>query len=205
MYIYHWIIHICFPLLGCDINNIGGKDLVFVLDTSISLAEYYNQLRQFTTNITSMLDIGLEESLVGLILYSTDATIHFNLLEHTNVSTLLQALDTFPSTSGTSNTHLALSLLLRSAQNGRLGLREGRPHAAIIVTDGKFTSEEETLRQANQLRSANIFEVYAVGIGNVDFGGLNKIASSPSLVFTTLDFSFTTIEQKIIQQLCLCK
>ena len=178
---------------------------MFVLDTSISLAEYYNQLRQFTTNITSMLDIGLEESLVGLILYSTDATIHFNLLEHTNVSTLLQALDTFPSTSGTSNTHLALSLLLRSAQNGRLGLREGRPHVAIIVTDGKSTRGEEAFRQANKLHRANIFDVYTVGIGDVDVEGLNEIASSPSSVFTTDIFSLAAIEQRIIQRLCLSK
>jgi len=155
-----------------------------------------------------VLSIGLERSLVGTIIYSTDANIHFNLLEHTNASTLLPALKNLPYTRGTSNTHLALRLLLGSAQNGRMRLRNGYPHIAIVVTDGKFASGEATIRQANRLHSANIFQVYAVGIGDFDVTGLNKIATSPSLVSSTTSFNFTAIqelEQRVIQQFCQCK
>ncbi|XP_065884398.1 IgGFc-binding protein-like isoform X2 [Dysidea avara] len=186
----------------------GGIDLVFVLESSISTTEeyyLYEQLRQFTAEISSLLNIGLKHSLVGVILYSTDATIHFNLVEHTNESTLLPALKNLPFIPGISNTHRALSLLLESAQNDSMRLREGHPHVAIVLTDGRSTNREATIHQANKLHRANIFQVYAVGFGDFDVTGLTEIASSPSFVFSTTNFNFTAIqalEQRAIQQFC---
>ena len=186
----------------------GAIDLVFVLDTSLSVTHLYEKLQQLVANISSVLDIGLEDSLVGVITYGTDTIINFNLMEHTDKSMLVSAFGNLTAIGGVTNTHLALKLLLGSAQNGRMGLRNKVPHAAIILTDGKSTSKDAMLRQANRLHDANIYHVMAAGIGDADVKELNKIATSPSFVFFTSNTdaaALQQLQQNITQRLCKCK
>ena len=188
--------------------EIGGIDLVFVLDSSFSIRNngLWPALRNFTVRVSSMLNIGLDQSLVGLIRYARKAEIIFNLQEHTSSDTLIPALQSAPPRRGTTLTHNALRLLRQSATDGRMGLREGRPHVAVLVTDVRSIDRNATIEQANLLHEENIYQVYAVGIGDeVNFDELNAIASSSSLVFHANEFDATDIqqvEQNILQQLC---
>ena len=143
--------------------EIGGVDLVFVLDSSFSIRSegLWPAMRNFTVQVSSMLNVG--KSLVGLIRYTRRAEIIFNLQEHTSNDTLIPALQSAPPGRGTTLTHNALRLLRQSATDGRMGLREGRPHVAVIVTDGRSSDRNATIRQANRLHEENIYQVYAVG------------------------------------------
>ena len=134
--------------------EIGGIDLVFVLDTSFSIINHQTEsgrinlwptLRNFTVQISSMLDIGLDQSLVGLIRFARRADIIFNLQEHTSSDMLIPAIQRVPQGRGRTNTHNALRLLRQSAIDGRMGLREGRPHVAVIVTDGRSSDRNATI------------------------------------------------------------
>ena len=189
----------------CDIGEI---DLVFLLDSSFSIRRegLWPALRDFTVQISSMLNIGLEQSLVGLIRFTRRAEIIFNLQEHTSNDTLIPALQSVPQGRGTTRTHTALRLLRQSATDGRMGLREGYTHIAIIVTDGRSIERDATIIQANLLHEENIYEVYAVGIGaDIRIEELNAIASSPSQVFFMNEFAATAMQQvgqKITQELC---
>jgi len=196
-------LHSC--ILDC---HTGAYDVVFVLDSSKSFSHIFESLRQLAANISSELNIGLEESLVGVITYGTETTINFNLFEHTNKSSLVSAFENLPAIGGITNTHLALSLLLGSAQNGRMRLRDGHTHVAIILTDGKSTSKKAMLRQAERLHRSNIYHVIAAGIGNSDVTELNEMSTSPSLVFFTEKTdaaALQQLQQNIIQQLCRCE
>ena len=189
----------------CEIKEI---DLVFLMDSSFSIRRegLWPALRDFTVKISSMLNIGLDQSLVGLIRFTRRAEIIFNLQEHTSSNTLIPALRNVPQGRGTTRTHIALRLLRQSATDGRMGLRNGHSHIAIIVTDGRSIDRDATIIQANLLHEENIYQVYAVGIGtDIRIEELNTIASSPSQVFLTSEFDSMAIQQvaqNITQQLC---
>ncbi|XP_065901690.1 adhesion G protein-coupled receptor E2-like [Dysidea avara] len=176
---------------GCD--N-AGIDLVFVLDGSGSVgSDRFQMIREFTMKIANSLTIGSQDSLVGVIVFSSSASIHFSLLQHTNATTLEQALNSIPYPGGVTDTAEALQLLLSSAQNGRMGIRDGHPHIAIVVTDGLSSNGAATLADANALHAANIYQVYAAGLGNANLDELNAIASDPSLVFFTNEFNADSV------------
>lgn len=80
-------------------------------------------MRDFIMDIVQLFTIGLEKSLVGIILFSNDATLHFNIKTHTNINDLLTAINDLPYQGRNTNTAAALELLLNSAQDGTMGLR----------------------------------------------------------------------------------
>ena len=191
---------------GCGIR---GIDLVFVVDGSRSIqTERFPLIRQLTAHIAGSLNIGSDDSRVGVIIFDRSSRIHFNLLQHTDRATLLPALNPglpYDRRLGT-DTAEALNLLLDSAQDGRLGIRPDRPHVAIVITDGRATNLRSVLANAiNRLHAANLFQVYAIGVGNsIDTSELKEIASDPSFVFTE-SFDSTGIQQlqqDLSQELC---
>jgi len=86
---------------------------VFVLDVSGSIgATRFQMIREFTEQISRLLDIGTQRSLVGVILFSSTASIHFPVTQHTDASTLLPALNPgLPYSGGGTDTNEALDLL----------------------------------------------------------------------------------------------
>ena len=192
-------------ILECDI---GGIDLVFVLDSSFSILQsgLFPRLVEFTVQISSVLDIGLDRSLVGVIIYSRRSNLIFNLLEHNSSATLLPALKNLTSIRGPTNTDRALKHLRTSAE-GEMGLREGRPHVAIVFTDGISNNRRRTrtMQEANKLHEETDYQVFAAGIGDANTEELAVIATSPSFVFFAQNFSATAIqqvEQNVSLQLC---
>ena len=177
--------------------NITGIDLVFVLDGSSSIGSSRFQLiREFTENVAAVLDIGLQDSLVGVIVFSSAESIHFNLQQHTSATTLLPALNPgIPYPGGSTNTAAALQLLLSSAQDGTMGIRNGRTQLAVVVTDGRSNDPVETEAAANALHAAGIYQVYAAGLGSANMEEVNAIASDPLLVFFSNEFDEDTVKE----------
>ena len=166
-------------------------------------------IRGFVANISIALDIGLQRSLVGTILFSTNAGIVFGVTQHTDEASLLTAIDNLPYNGGATNTAAALDLLRTAGQpGGALNLRNGFTHVAMLITDGRSNSQQATLTAASNLHSSNIYDqVYAIGVSGADATELNAIASDPSLVFFTgnLDSdSIVELEQNVTQQLMPC-
>ena len=156
--------------------------------------------------MTAVLDIGLQDSLAGVIVFSSSASIHFNLQQHTNAATLLPALNPgIPYPGGSTNTAAALQLLLSSAQDGTMGIRNGRTQIVIVVTDGRSNNPTETIAAANSLHAAGIYQVYAAGLGGANMAELNAIASDPSLVFFLNEFdvdSVMELTENFTQAIC---
>ena len=196
-------------MLFTDCNN-AGIDLVFVLDGSSSIGKRRYQLqREFAETVASVLTIGPQDSLVGAIVFSSSAFIQFNLQQHTNATTLLPALNPgllYPSMA--TNTAQALLLLLSSAEDGTMGIRDGRTHIAIVVTDDDRRSSD-TRTAASTLHAAGIYQVYAAGFGIANVDELNDIASDPSLVSFTTTFDTTEdvieLTNNFTQTICLEK
>ena len=168
-----------------------------MLDSSISIKRRrFELIRDFTKQISNELDISVNDSLVGVILIGKKATLQFSLTDHTNASALRTALSEVPYLRSRTNTAAALRLLYNSVLDGRMGLREGFPHLAVVVTDGISDDRSETKAASNELHSLGIFNrVYAVGIVGADTEELNVIANDPSFVIFTTDFTPEGLEE----------
>ena len=182
---------------------------MFVIDTSGSIGSTRFQLiREFTANITTELFHNSPRSAFGVILFSSSAYIEFNLQAYDNLNSLLSAINQLPYNGGGTDTAEALTLLLSTAQNGALGLRQDSSKVAIVITDGRSNSQSATISAAAALHASNIFDVYAVGVDGADVTELEGIASSPEFVFFTNYFNYNGLQQlqdRIIPELCACK
>ena len=197
---------ICFIYIESRCSSNSVLDVIFVIDSSGSIGSTRFQLiREFTANITTELIRNSPRSAVGVILFSSTAYIRFTLRTYTSLSSLLSAINLLPYSSGGTDTAEALTLLLSSAQNGALGLRNDSSKIAIVITDGRSSSSSATLSAAATLHASNIFDVFAVGVDGAYMPELEGIASSPEFVFFTSSFSSTGLRQlqdSIIPRLC---
>ena len=177
-----------------------------MIDTSGSIgSSRFELIKEFTTDITTELISNSPNTAVGVILFASSAYIHFNFQTYTSLNELLSAIDNLPYSGGGTDTAEALTLLLSSAQNGALGLRDDSSKVAIVITDGHSNSRSATSSAAAALHASNIFAVYAVGVGGADQNELEIIASGPEFVFFTSSFDDTSLQQlldPLLQQLC---
>ena len=187
------------------------KDIVFVIDTFYNIGSYqFQMIRELVDNITISLKLYSPESSVGVILFDYDAHIEFNLTTHTSLSTLSPAINPgLPYNKGYGrNTATALNLLLSTAQNGSLGIRNETSHIAIVITGGRSDNNYSTQSAAAALHAANVFDVYAIGYNSADINELNTIASDPNFVyFTNFSYKFDVehLQINVTDQLCSCK
>ena len=191
------------------LSTYAALDTVFVIDTSGSIGSSNFQLiREFTANITIELIQNFPRSAVGVILFNSTVHIQFTLETYTSPSSLLSAINNLPYYRGGTNTAEALTLLLSTALNGSLGLRNDSSKVAIVITDGRSNSVSATLSAAAALHDSNIFEIYVIGIDGAYTPELEGIASSPEFVFFTDSFAtygLQRLQDRILSQLCSCK
>ena len=182
---------------------------MFVIDTSGSVGQTRFQLIiEFMSNFVTELIQSSHRNGVGIILFGTDAHIEFNLQAYTSLNELLLAITQLPYRGGGTDTAEALTLLLSSAQNGVLGLRNDSANIAIVVTDGRSNNFAATLSAAAELHASNIFDVYAVGVDGASQAELQEIASSPGFVFFIDSFygtSLQELQEEILPRLCNSK
>jgi len=194
----------------CTIDAV--KDIVFVIDTSYWIRSYqFQMVREFVANITIDLKLNSPESSIGVILFDHYPRIQFNLETHTSLTTLLAAIDPgLPYSGGFGiDTAGALRLLLSSAQNGLLGIRNETSNIAIVITSRQSNNQISTRSAAAALHATNIFDVYAIGYDSADINELNIIASDPNFVYFT-DFFYNRLDieelqRNVTDQLCSCK
>ena len=152
---------------------------MFVLDSSGSIGSTdFQTIRSFVNTFVSRLEIGPTRSQVGVIVFSTSATVQFSLATYSNRFSLTSAVNSIRYIGGGTDTADALTLLARRGFIGARPLDQGVPRVAIVVTDGESNSPSATASAANVLRQNASITVYAVGIGNADLTELNSIAST---------------------------
>ena len=169
---------------------------MFVLDSSTSIGRNnFQTMKNFVNTFVNSLEIGPTRSQVGVIIFSTGASVQFNLDTYSDRESLTDAVNAIQYTGGGTNTASALNLL---ASNGFIGARpesEAVPRVAIVVTDGMSNSAEatETAAEALQQNQSSI-TIYAVGISGANLQELNVIASAPNLVRFISSFAANEIE-----------
>ena len=174
-----------------------------MLDASGSIGSFNFQLmRNFVSNVVRNLEIGPDQTRVGVIVYSSSASVQFSLSRYITSTSLLQAIATIPYTDGGTNTAAAILTCIQqfSTSYGARPRSSGIPRIAIVVTDGRSNSQSATIAAAQMAHSENILS-YAVGVGsNVDMTELAAIASDPDSQYVRLLQQFSTSELRSLQE-----
>ena len=184
--------------IDCGTGDKGGIDLVLALDSSGSIgSDRFQFVREFAASISNVLDIGLQRSLVGLFIFSTRVRLQFAVTDYTDKASLLTAINNIRYRPGATRTERALKYLRDEGESGgRLKLRDGYTHVAILLTDGNSTFYNLTKIAAAELHASGIYDrIYAVGIKDADINELRNIASDNSYVFFTSTFDGDSIKE----------
>ena len=153
-------------------------------------------------DIVLEMNISPSNSRVAVILFSSFASLHFNLNQFTDKNTLIAAIRNLPYSSGGTDIPAALDLLRTTAQDGSLGIRNDTRQIAIFLTDG---IGGDVTQAAPELAATNIFQLFSVGIAGAELDQLNLIALNDSdYVYFHPQFTNTSlvvIAESIIERL----
>lgn len=147
---------------------------------------------QFINNVVDFFMVGSNETQVGLITYSTNARVEFDLDDLQTKSSIQNHISRIRYPGGYTRTALALlqAGVILNPLNGR-GARpasEGIPKVAVLITDGR--SNLSPIDQvAIDLQNSGV-QVYTVGVANYYLPELRFIASDPDRLHVFLLDSF---------------
>ncbi|XP_033748051.1 collagen alpha-5(VI) chain-like [Pecten maximus] len=181
-------------------------DIVVVSDssTSISDTDFVTQ-KEFIASLVDRYNIGPNGVQIGMLSFSTDAYINFNLSSHGSERELKAAILEVEYMSGDTSTDKALDMMARKAFTTEAGARPNLPKIAIVITDGSPQNQPRTVEMATRAKDEGI-TIYAIGIGSsVDMDHLKAIASTPAEYYTFMVDDFSSLvehEDILIKKTC---
>ncbi|XP_029112551.1 collagen alpha-1(XXVIII) chain-like [Scleropages formosus] len=206
------IIKIIKEICGCGIKcKERPMELVFVIDSSESVGpENFEIVKDFVTALVDRVTVGRNATRIGLVLYSLDIHLEFNLARYMTKDDIKQAIRKMPYMGEGTYTGTAIR---RATQEAFYSTRSGVRKVAIVITDGQ-TDKREPVKldiAVREAHAANI-EMYALGIVNTSdptqaefLQELNLIASDPDSEHMYLIDDFNTLpalESKLVSQFC---
>ncbi|XP_036401346.1 collagen, type XXVIII, alpha 2a [Megalops cyprinoides] len=206
------IIKLIKEICGCGIKcKERPMELVFVIDSSESVGpENFEIIKDFVTALVDRVTVGRNATRIGLVLYSLDVHMEFNLARYVTKQDVKQAIRKMPYMGEGTYTGTAIRKATQEAfYSARVGVRK----VAIVITDGQ-TDKREPVKldiAVREAHAANI-EMYALGIVNTSdptqaefLRELNLIASDPDSEHMYLIDDFNTLpalESKLVSQFC---
>ena len=180
--------------------------MVFVLDASTSVTEpNFILMKEFVKDFLVEADIDGGSVRVGVIIYSTEDHVEFQLNTYRTKADVYNAVDNIPYRYGSTNTADALETMRSVMFTRANGDRPNVDNIAIVVTDGVSNiNARRTIPEAEQARADNI-HIYAIGIGLTDTRELDGIASKPvdENRFAVQDFSeLADLRHHVFSALC---
>ncbi|KAG8000680.1 Bardet-Biedl syndrome 5 protein-like protein [Nibea albiflora] len=206
------IIKLIKEICGCGIKcKERPMELVFVIDSSESVGpENFEIIKDFVTRLVDRTTVGRNATRIGLVLYSLDVHLEFNLVRYMSKQDVKQAIRKMPYMGEGTYTGTAIR---KATQEAFFSARPGVRKVAIVITDGQ-TDKREPVKldiAVREAHAANI-EMYALGIVNSSdptqaefLRELNLIASDPDSEHMYLidDFNtLTALESKLVSQFC---
>ncbi|XP_035030880.2 collagen, type XXVIII, alpha 2a [Hippoglossus stenolepis] len=206
------VIKLIKEICGCGIKcKERPMELVFVIDSSESVGpENFEIIKDFVTRLVDRTTVGRNATRIGLVLYSLEVHLEFNLVRYMSKQDVKQAIRKMPYMGEGTYTGTAIRKATQEAFfSARLGVRK----VAIVITDGQ-TDKREPVKldlAVREAHAANI-EMYALGIVNSSdptqaefLQELNLIASDPDSEHMYLIDDFNTLpalESQLVNQFC---
>ncbi|KAK2856763.1 hypothetical protein Q5P01_005498 [Channa striata] len=206
------IIRMIKEICGCGIKcKERPMELVFVIDSSESVGpENFEIIKDFVNALVDRVTVGRNATRIGLVLYSLEVKLVFNLARYTTKQDIKQAIRNIPYMGEGTYTGSAIR---KATQDAFYSSRVGVSKVAIVITDGQ-TDKRESVKldiAVREAHAANI-EMFAIGIVNTSdptqaefLKELNLIASDPDSEHMFLIDDFNTLpalESKLVSQFC---
>lgn len=186
-------------------------ELVFVIDSSESVGpENFEIIKDFVNALVDRVTVGRNATRIGLVLYSLEVRLVFNLARYVTKQDIKQAIRNIPYMGEGTYTGTAIR---KATQEAFFSSRGGVSKVAIVITDGQ-TDKREPVKldiAVREAHAANI-EMFALGIVNTSdptqaefLRELNLIASDPDSEHMFLIDDFNTLpalESKLVSQFC---
>ena len=155
-------------------------DIAFVLDKSGSVRHNnFVKMKEAVKIIIDHINVGrTENSHVGLMTFSNEAKMEFNLADYDNRDDIKKAVDKVEYTHGTTNTAAALRMLRNEMFRGTMD-RPAIKNVAILFTDGGSNDFEETIKEARLAREQGIILIVIAITDWVNQIEVNEIATDP--------------------------
>lgn len=193
----------------CQTLQIGGLDIVFVLDASGSIGNSnFERVKGTVESIASSLTIGPDKTRVAVMVFSGLVNLTFNLNRYTEKDSLIEAIRNVEYTGGGTNTALALAVLREGVFSEILGVRPENEstRVAVVITDGRSNDPTATRQEAELLRTSAKFRIYAIGIGGgIGVDELISIAGNNNTVIQVQNFrieELQSLEREITREAC---
>jgi collagen type VI alpha len=142
---------------------------------------------------------------VGVLIYSTEDYLQFNMNTYATKSEIMDAIDAIPYRYGSTNTADALKTMREVMFTEANGDRPGVENICIIITDGVSNiNARRTIPEAQKSHDAGI-HIYAIGIGLTDTYEIDGIATPPfeQNRFEINDFSdLRGLEETVFSSVC---
>lgn len=160
-------------------------DLLLIIDSSGSIpVQDFEEGKRAFIDITSKLNVGVEQAHVGIINFSTDieAFAHDGVY-FADLPTLEQRIKSLRYWGQGTATGNALTMAKEYCDSFCRPLNVGVPRIFAVFTDGQSNQGVPVLPAAQELKDISQGTIFAVGMGNLDANGeaeLTNIASDPS-------------------------
>ena len=190
----------CFP--ACD----GQADVVFVIDASGSIRQSrFQTVLEYVTTVVEQLEVAQDRTRVGVVVYSDDAEVKFQLNTYPSKQDVLSAIRSQRWIQGRTNTAAALNIMTQTMFTPANGDRYDVPNYAIVVTDGESNvQKEQTLPSAIAARLAGI-HLMVVTVSEKPNLELKGIASDPddnNLLYVNRFDLLPTITDTLVSNMC---
>nr|KAG8543408.1 hypothetical protein GDO81_024749 [Engystomops pustulosus] len=171
-------------------------DLVFIVDSSRSVRpSEFEQVKVFLSQVLESLDVGVNNTRVGVLNYASSVKNEFSLKTHKTKAALLQAVKKIQPLSTGTMTGLAIQYAINHAFTEGEGARlksSGVKKVAIVVTDGR---PQDGVKDISARARESGIELFAIGVGRVDMTTLRQIASEPLDEHVDYVESYSVIEK----------
>eukprot|EP00058_Branchiostoma_floridae_P016459 XP_002601947.1 hypothetical protein BRAFLDRAFT_86431 [Branchiostoma floridae] len=175
------------------------SDLFFVLDGSGSVSvSDFETVKQFVVAVVSAFTIGLADTRVGVLQYSTSSSLECNLGDHPDEASFVSAINTLVYQKG-GNTYTGAAM--EFARQNAAWRPAPVPKIMIVLTDGKSS---DSVVAAAQALAADQVAVFAIGVGSFDHSELLEITNNkPGRVFELDDFDVLAQSiNRIVRAVC---
>ena len=156
-------------------------DLVFVLDSSNSVQNFWPLVLNFVQYIVNILDIGPNNVRVGIVRFSNFAQNLFHLNDTTTDQIGLQTyIASIPFIGGNRNVSGALRTVINDQLTFRNGDRSNVENVVIVITGG--TSDVDVIRTySDALDLRSIAKVFSIRVDNIaNIAETISISSAPN-------------------------
>ncbi|XP_042345729.1 collagen alpha-6(VI) chain-like [Plectropomus leopardus] len=182
-------------------------DIFFLMDDSGSIENLdFQDMKEFITNVLQTFHIGPQHVRVGLVKYSDNPVLQFDLEKYTHVDDLKSAVERVRHDGGGTETGKALSSMGKRFKRGLPPRVHRVPEYLIVITDGE--SSDDVKKPAKELRDQGII-IYAIGVKDSNQTELQEIAGDPKRAIFVRDFdALKSINSDIVIDICsedVCK